>query len=136
MADRPDLESDSATGRPSRPRRVSGEGLARWREQQREQQKANREANRARTQAVAARLTEALPGLPLTPVSAVNGFVLGIEDAERWLDLSQKRCDEERRLVALRLAVEVRQGCDVTSGYVTRTAGAFEAYLRAGTVEW
>lgn len=43
---------------------------------------------------------------------------------------------EARRTLALRLAVELRRSedRDITSGYVTRTAQAFEAYLRAGTV--
>jgi len=44
---------------------------------------------------------------------------------------------EARRALALRLAVELRrsENRDITAGYVTRTAQAFEAYLRDGTVE-
>jgi hypothetical protein len=44
---------------------------------------------------------------------------------------------ESRRALALRLAVEVRRNPsgDTNSGYVTRTARAFEVYLRDGAVE-
>ena len=44
---------------------------------------------------------------------------------------------EARRALALRLAVELRrsENRDITSMHVTKTAQAFEAYLRDGTVE-
>lgn len=45
------------------------------------------------------------------------------------------RDDEDRREIALRLAVELRREHDSESGHVTRVARIFEAYLRNGTVQ-
>ena len=52
------------------------------------------------------------------------------------VDSAESSPDEARRTLALTLAVELRRSPgDVTAGHVTRTARAFEAYLRNGTVE-